>query len=575
MKRIKQHTVLVIGIILCLAAVLITMRTLFQPGLFRTHDFTHVDRLVEMQRSLQAGEFPVRWSRNFGFGYGMPLFNFYAPFVYYVGQIPLLFGSSAIDAVKFLYVLNGVLAFVGMYLFASSLWGKRGGLLSAVLFSFSTYRAVDLFVRGALSEAFAFVLLPFALFGVIQIVRQKQWGFPVTAISLALILISHNLTGLISVGLVMAFWFGFMLVEKKNLFSKSLLVLIISVVVGIGLSAFYVFPGFLEKGYTRVDQTIIGGYFDYHYNFLCSSQLLTGKWGYGGSLPGCNDDMSFALGEVTWIVFALSLLALLLFGKRKEKWIGALLLLCFAGSAFMTIGRSSIIWDRIELLKYFQFPWRFLSFVHVFISALAGASVLFVRWKKQMVIVIIGLLVTLAVVQGRLFQPEWIMTDPVELSTYFRTDPEFIRSQMSKILPDYIPTGIDDQHLPVPVDIRMTATASGTEILESSDTPARYEATVLCPMQWCDLRVNIFQFPGWSAYVDGISTPLDRSSGLPIYTLAVMKGSHQVRIQLENTAIARLSNLASILSLFVCTMYIVWIWRSHYFAMEEKVVAKL
>src|SRR5258708_5005319 len=53
-------------------AVLITMRSLFSSSFFRTHDFTHAARLVEMRTSFASGEFRVRWSRNFGFGYGMP-----------------------------------------------------------------------------------------------------------------------------------------------------------------------------------------------------------------------------------------------------------------------------------------------------------------------------------------------------------------------------------------------------------------------------------------------------------------------------------------------------------------------
>src|SRR5258706_14692287 len=91
--------------VLGILTVLITMRSILGPSFFRPHDYTHAARLVEMQRSLQAGELPVRWSRNFGFGYGMPLFNFYAPLPYYFGQLPLLV-ASPIFAIKFLYIAN-------------------------------------------------------------------------------------------------------------------------------------------------------------------------------------------------------------------------------------------------------------------------------------------------------------------------------------------------------------------------------------------------------------------------------------------------------------------------------------
>ena len=52
---------------------------LLKPGMFDVHDFIHGVRITEMTSALQEGQFPVRWSQNFGYGYGMPLFEFYAP----------------------------------------------------------------------------------------------------------------------------------------------------------------------------------------------------------------------------------------------------------------------------------------------------------------------------------------------------------------------------------------------------------------------------------------------------------------------------------------------------------------
>src|SRR3989344_5903619 len=73
---------LVAGLIVGLA-----FRPLLHNTFFPLHDYTHVARLSEMHRALVDGYLPVRWSKNLGFGYGMPLFNFYAPLFYYVAEI--------------------------------------------------------------------------------------------------------------------------------------------------------------------------------------------------------------------------------------------------------------------------------------------------------------------------------------------------------------------------------------------------------------------------------------------------------------------------------------------------------
>ena len=76
---------------------------LFQPELFYVHDFLHAARIAEMARGLSDLHIPVRWSQNFGYGYGMPLFQFYAPLPYFFGALLYLGGFSIIIAVKALF----------------------------------------------------------------------------------------------------------------------------------------------------------------------------------------------------------------------------------------------------------------------------------------------------------------------------------------------------------------------------------------------------------------------------------------------------------------------------------------
>ena len=58
---------------------------LLLPGFFPIHDNTQVQRVFEMSKSLRDGMFPVRWVSDMGYGFGYPIFNFYAPLAYYFG----------------------------------------------------------------------------------------------------------------------------------------------------------------------------------------------------------------------------------------------------------------------------------------------------------------------------------------------------------------------------------------------------------------------------------------------------------------------------------------------------------
>ncbi len=536
-----KHTLLIT--LIGLVTVLITMRSILGSSFFRPHDYIHAARLVEMQRSLKAGEFPVRWSRNFGFGYGMPLFNFYAPLPYYVGQIPLAVGISPVVAIKFLYLLNGLLAFVGMFFFAGKLWGKWGGVISATVFSFSSYRALDLFVRGAVGEAFALTLIPLALYGVLLAKEKKKSGPVITVLALAAILLSHNLTGMVMVGLVALFWLVQLILVKRAEWSWQLLALILSLVFSLGLSAFYVLPAFVERNLTRVDQTITVGYFDYHNHFLCYWQVFRGYWGYGGSLPGCSDDVSFAFGTFSWILLGLGVVGGLWLGKKKQKFIVLVLLVGLVGSIFLCIGRSVFVWDLFALLKYFQFPWRFLTFAHVFLAVLSGASVLLIQKQKLFLPVVVLSLLLMVIYQAQYYLPEKSLA-PSEWNQYYNTSPEWIRSETSQTLNDYLPPTVKDSALPSPVNSRFTL--KDGEVRVEKDEPTQAIAKASCSRE-CLVSINIFQFPGWETTIDGKPAQLQNAKGnLPIYFLKIPEGEHEVRVFFTGSQIERTGNWISL-----------------------------
>ena len=61
----------------------------------------HIFRLAELSYLIRGGEFYPRWAPNFFHGYGYPIFNYYAPLVYYVALLfELLPWISPVAAVK-------------------------------------------------------------------------------------------------------------------------------------------------------------------------------------------------------------------------------------------------------------------------------------------------------------------------------------------------------------------------------------------------------------------------------------------------------------------------------------------
>jgi hypothetical protein len=307
-----QKCLIQIALILVLLA---SSWSLLHPQFFRTHDYVHGVRIAQMNQALTQGHFPVRWSADLGFGMGMPLFEFYGPLPYYVGTLFYWLGFGLVGSTKLLYLIANLGTLLGAYFLGKKLFGNRwAGVLIAAALTLAPYRAVNLFIRGALGEAWGIMAMPWILYGLTTYIKEffaakkptlkfsKSWLILVVSV-LALIL-SHNLSTLMFIPFAVLFGAGLIWLESKHQpwqvkFWQQTWQLILGLGLGFtlagGLGSFYLLPAFFEKEFTQLD-TILSGYFHYSNHFLYIRQFFKPNWGFGGSGWGPNDDISFFLG---------------------------------------------------------------------------------------------------------------------------------------------------------------------------------------------------------------------------------------------------------------------------------------
>ncbi len=363
------------GAILVLLLSFWAVKPLFAPGFFPMHDDTQVARVFEMGKALKDGMFPVRWVEDLGYGYGYPIFNFYAPLAYYFGGLLTLFGFDALVATKTMFVLGILLSGIFMYLLAREFWGEIGGIVSGLFYVYAPYHAVDIYVRGDVAEVWAYGFIPLVFYGLYKIYNdyKLRWKWvAVSSFGYAAIILSHNLTAMMATPIVAiaALLYCYIAYKKKNL--SSIFYILYSIFLGLMLSAFYWIPALVEMKYTNV-LSQIGAGADFRDHFVCLSQLWESSWGFGGSIPGCIDGLSFKIGKLHLIMVFLSFLTLVVL---KRFWAVVLSIVGFIVSVFLTLEISKPIWEAIPLIAFFQYPWRFLILASFFSSLLAG----FVVW---------------------------------------------------------------------------------------------------------------------------------------------------------------------------------------------------
>ena len=67
-----------------------------------------------------------------------------------------------------------VFAGVSMYYLARQFWGEAGGIISALYYTYSPYHALNLYVRGAVAELFAFAFIPLAFYGLWKVYKTQK-----------------------------------------------------------------------------------------------------------------------------------------------------------------------------------------------------------------------------------------------------------------------------------------------------------------------------------------------------------------------------------------------------------------
>ncbi len=488
----------------------------FRGDFFLTHDYTHIARLAEMRLALEAGHLPVHWAQNLGFGYGMPLFLFYGPLPFYLGTLATYVGFSYIGATKLLFFLSGVLAFSGMYSLLQR-WGRSGALVGATLLTAAPYRALDIFIRGALNEVFAIGLLPWILRAGFAIKERKAWAVPLLAASVGALIMTHNITAMVALPLLGLFTLIWLLINRSKTWVREVIELAVGYIWGFLLALWYIIPAFIEKSGTAIG-SILSGYFDYHLHFLYIRQFLFSKWGFGGSEYGPNDGMSFHL---SWIAMALvgfsgfvflwrwwslhklektsSLLLRLQVIRRRlptQAWLIPLSGVFLAVTLFFTLERSVSLWETLPLISFLQFPWRLLGIAIVFLSFTAGLGISLVtpfprRWAVTFLAIVCVLPLT------RFHAPEKYYPNA---DGHFTSDPIEIRGNLSSVLPDYIPSGFD-QKLPQVSPEKRIVMSSGQPITWETNKPHELIGTLSQP-EVGTVTWNIADFPGWQYFVN-------------------------------------------------------------------------
>ncbi len=566
-RPMKRTLAAVAKILIVTLLAMAAIHPLVQPTLPWSADGQlHFWRIVELDHCLRNGSLYPRWMPDMAYGYGYPLLNYYAPLSIYLAEGFHLLGLEFTAALLAAFSTGLVLGALGAYLWARDAFGEIEGILAAVVYTYAPYILYNTIWRGNLAESLALGLLPWAFWRVRRLaLRGGAGNLLLAALALAALVLAHNITALVGVALLAAYALVVWLSSRGS--RKALILLIAALVLGLVLSAFFWLPALFERDLVQTGR-LLAGHFDYQNNFIGLDELLSPPPPADVNLM--NPPMPLSLG---WLALALAVLGLIAL-QRRGRGLGALgpaapatspglgvtsqsphglqwealgvlggLLLCI----LLTQAISRRLWEAIPLLPLVGFPWRFLGPASLLAAWLAGSSARWMgRWPSGSRALGLGL-ATLAVVAFSLpyLYPRYI--EPIERATpagliaYERESGALGTTSVGEYLPIWVKQLPDPQALALQYQAggpirRLLAEQlpEGAAIASESWQLVGGDVTLASSAAWT-ATLNLFYFPGWRVWLDGIE--VETSPTLPngLLSFALPAGETHVRIRLDLT----------------------------------------
>ncbi|MFN8532867.1 MAG: hypothetical protein U0556_04910 [Dehalococcoidia bacterium] len=518
------HWIAPLGMVALLAAALWPLTGVSFPA---THDgLNHLQRQVAFDSLVRQGVLLPRWYPDFASGYGYPLGNFYPPLALWLAQIPLLLGSGPSLALRLAYGAALVLAGSGAFAFCRRINGPAGGLLGSAAYLFAPYVLANVYDRGALPEALALGLLPWALWAADRW-RGVRAGIVPFASLQASIVLTHPLVAALAWPSTAIWWAA----NRRG----SLVRLPLPFLLAAGLSAIFWVPAALEAGTVALD------------NFATLGSAASAATPIGELVDRTPlydySALPYRLGLVQ-VVAALAGLAVA-WGSSAHRRPALIAGLLFGGFSLGATTLATGLWS-LPAIQSVQFPWRLLGPASLFGAVLVS---FLARLPAGSLVAVAGAAL-LAIAGTASLTPTDRRVEDRYLTLGAAARREWTEGTVgTTTAAEYLPATARAGYATgqLPADITLGG-ASFDQVELVWWTPLGWRLTTAASEQ-VRLRAHQFAFPGWTAWVDDAPVTIAPDGPLGLASITVPAGEHSVELRFATTPPRVAGAIVSALSL--------------------------
>lgn len=513
----------------------------FWFGTASGHDFEfHAASWLDVASQWKEGILFPRWAAWMNHGFGEPRYIFYPPLSWLLGAALTLLPLDAPVPVLYI-VLVQTFAGLAAYFLLRNLASQRAALLAAACYVINPNALLISYIRSDFAEQLACAIFPLLLLAALRLSGLLDDSSPARS-SFALFSIAYAGVWLSNApAAVIASYSMALLFVVAALYQHSWRPLFrgaAGILLGLGLTAFYLVPAAYEQRWVNIGQALSSG--------LLPSQNF---------LFTIIDDP-----EHTWFnwiasMCALSLILLLglaaLASRRfahaaesspRNRHIAFALLLLGTAATILTLRFTLPLWTYLPKLRFVQFPWRWMSMIALVAACfIAFAMDKRLAWIWFAALFVVGCSFSYFQVTNTWWDGDEVPTMRDALNTghgFDGTD-------------EYDPLG--DDHADLPANVLLATVLPA----DSSDTAApqaqvqflRWSAenkdVLVDTLSPARVALRLLNYPAWRVEVNGKPVTPERLDDFNQMVVPVDAGRSDIRVRFTRTTDRTIGNVIS------------------------------
>src|SRR5215510_2619588 len=508
-----------------------------------THDLpNYMPMMEQFDKVLRSGVFYPRWTPDFDAGYGSAHGNFYPPGTFYLTSLINVIVDNWFLTLFILCALSLGASCIVFYLLARNFYSRMASAVAAVLYALFPYHQLDLYWRGAIPEYVGFAFLPLILYFAYKLGNNSRFRYYAgLGLFYGLYLLVHMPVGYLFT-YALALYAVVLSIRKRD--RRIGLRIAGGMAIGLLISAIYWLPAALEGKYIY---EWASEFFPYHSSYITMLPVL------GPFDKHVQEAFNYnALALIVTIVPLITLSKPLVsqshnsddkdqqstpsLDQQTRLW-----LILGIVTPFMSTSFSIYVSRFIPKIQIAVPPFRWLAISSLFTSLLIAATIDLLRRTrglrpkyelaaKAALVVVIALNVWLT--------GQGIISDAFTKQTHTAqvgfSDSGFTPRDATR-----------PAEMPNTPSVVIKPEGGASEILKWAPT---YREIAVRVDQPSEVRLKTYNFPGWTARIDGNVVPL-LSDQDGVQQVAVPPGIHNIQTTFESTFPRTAGTLLAILGL--------------------------